>query len=226
MRRNKMTQKNRWNTILKNVSAEKEKLKTMTPADRRWYIWNYYRVEILIALVVLFFLYQAGGAFLRSRQDCMLYCAFINQTSAGESQLARLKDDFYASEQFRGLQVINFDTSIQLTDDLYGDAASIVIQSLIGTDTVDIVITKQSIIEQYHSQGVFINLQELLPPQYLSQLDPELYYDTETSAPIGIYLKNSILFSEYGLDEDSVLAVCTLDNHPDVIRDFIAFIFP
>ncbi|MDE6219024.1 MAG: hypothetical protein K2G51_01060 [Lachnospiraceae bacterium] len=209
----------------KSFLEEKEKLKKMTPPDRRWYIWNYYRVPILIGLVVLFILYQAGGAFLRSRQDCMLYCAFINQTPAGESQLARLKDDFYARENFGGLQVITFDTSINLTDDLYSDASSIVFQSLTGTDTVDIVITKQSIMEQYHNQNVFLDLQDLLPPQDLELLETALYCDPETSNPIGIYLKNSILPSAYGLDEDSILGVCTLNNHPDVIQDFLSFIF-
>lgn len=212
--------------LKKSFHEEKEKLKKMTPADRRWYIWNYYRVQILIGLVVLFILYQAGGAFLRSRQDCMLYCAFINQTPAGESQLARLKDDFYASEQFGGLQTINFDTSINLSNGLYSDASSIVFQSLIGTDTVDVVITKQSIMEQYHNQDVFLDLQDFLPPQHLAQLESELYYGTGASTPTGIYLKNSILPSEYGLDEDSILGVCTLGNHPEVIQDFISFLFP
>ena len=43
---------------------------------------------------------------------------------------------------------------------------------------------------------------------------------------MGIYLKNSILPSGYGLDEDSILSICTLENHPEIIKDFIAFIFP
>lgn len=211
----------------KEFREEKEKLKEMTPGDRCWYIWNYYKVPILIGLAALFVLYEAGGAFWRSRQDCMLYCAFINQSSAGEAQLTRLKDDFYEHENFSGLQIVNFDASINFTDDLYSDASFIVFQSLISTDTVDIVITKQSIIEQYRGQNVFLNLQEALPPQLLAQLETELYYDagsSGTSFPIGIYLKNSILPSEYGLDEDSILGVCTLNNHPEVIQDFISFI--
>ncbi|MDE6621393.1 MAG: hypothetical protein K2K74_13080 [Lachnospiraceae bacterium] len=209
----------------KSFHEEKEKLKKMTPADRRWYIWNYYRIPILIGLVILFFLYQAGGAFLRSRQDCMLYCAFIDQSFAGEAQLDRLKDDFYARENFSGRQVITFDTSINLSDDLYSDASLIVFQSLTGTDTVDIVITKQSVMEQYHNQNVFLNLQDFLPPQQFAQLEDDFYYDPETSSPIGIYLKNSDLPSAYGLDEDSILGICTLENHPEVIQDFLSFIF-
>lgn len=212
----------------KEFKEEKEKLKDMTPADRRWYIWNYYKVPILIGLVILFILYEAGGAFWRSRQDCMLYCAFINQTSDGEAQLPRLKDDFYKHENFSGLQIITFDSSIRFTDELYSNASSIVLQSLIGTDTVDIVITKQSILEQFHNQNIFLDLQEVLPPQRLHLLENELYYDTDsygTSIPVGIYLKNTILPSEYGLDEDSILVVCTLNNHPEVIQDFISFIF-
>ena len=211
----------------KEFRVETAKLKNMTPADRRWYIWNYYKVPILIGLVILFMLYEVGGAFWRSRQDCMLYCIFINQASEEEAQLNHLKDDFYEHENFSGLQIVTFDASIRFTDDLYSDASAIVFQSLISTDTVDIVITKQSVMEQFHNQNIFLNLQEVLPPQHLSQLESALYYDADSSGtpvPIGIYLKNSILPSEYGLEEDSILGVCTLNNHPEVIQDFISFI--
>lgn len=45
---------------------EMEKMKKMSGKDRVWYIWNYYRIPILIGLVVLFLLCEAAGAFWRS----------------------------------------------------------------------------------------------------------------------------------------------------------------
>lgn len=207
---------------------EQEKLKDMNLKDKCWYLGAYYKVPILIMLAVVFLLYQAAGAFLRSRQDCMLYCAFINQSYTGETNLDDLKETFYSYENFSGRQTLTFDASIDLTDGLYSNASSILFQSLIGTSTVDIVITKAEIMELYHDQNVYLDLNDVLSKEHLSRLEKELYYHKNAegqSVPLGIYLRNSILPSGYGLDEDSILSVCTLENHPDVIIDFLTFIF-
>lgn len=207
---------------------EKEKIKAMNTKDKFWYLGAYYKVPILIALAALFLLYQAAGAFSRSRQDCMLYCAFINQSYAGETNLDRLKESFYDHEGFSGRQILTFDASINLTDELYSSASSILFQSLIGTGTVDVVIAKAEIFNLYHDQNVYLNLNEVLSKEQLSRLEKELYYQENAkgqSVPIGIYLRNSNLPSVYGLDEDSILGVCTLENHPEVIQNFIHFIF-
>ncbi len=213
----------------KELKEEKEKIRTLSLKGKCWYLWAYYKIPILITLSVIFLFQQAIGAFLRSRQDCMLYCAFINQSYAGEANLENLKKDFYVSKEFSKHQVLTFDASINLTDALYSNASSILFQSLIGTDTVDIVITKEEIMELYHDQDIYLNLNTVLSEDSLSFLSEELYYNTNAGGqliPMGIYLKNSILPSGYGLDEDSILSICTLENHPEIIKDFIAFIFP
>ncbi len=64
----------------------------------------------------------------------------------------------------------------------------------------------------------------MLSKEQLSWLEEELYYHKNAegqSVPVEIYLRNSILPSGYGLDEDSNLSVYTLENHPEVIRDFV-----
>ncbi len=210
------------------IREELEKLKNMSLKDKCWYIGAYYKVPILIALAVIFLLYQAAGAFLRSRQDCMLYCAFINQSYAGEIKLDDLRENFYEHEGFSGRQILTFDASINLTDNLYRNASSILFQSLLGTDTVDVVITKEEIMELYHDQNIFLDLNDVLSKEQLSWLEEELYYHKNAegqSVPVGIYLRNSILPSGYGPDEDSILSICTLESHPEVIRDFVNFVF-
>ena len=213
----------------KELKKEVEKLKTMNLKDKFWYLGAYYKIPLLILLAALFLLWQAADAFSRSRQDCMLYCAFINQTYAGEENIEIVQNDFYTSENFSKRQTLTFDASIDLTDDLYRNASSILFQSLIGTDTVDIVITKKEIMDIYHDQNVFLDLRSLLSDEQISRFNGELYYDTNAggqSVPMGIYLRNSILPAGYGLDEDSILSVCTLKNHPEIIVNFIDFIFP
>lgn len=207
---------------------EKEKLKAMNLKDKCWYLGAYYKVPILIMLAVIFLLYQAACAFSRSRQDCMLYCAFINQSYTGETNIDNLKDNFYEYEGFSGRQILTFDVSINLTDESFRNASSILFQSLIGTDTVDVVIAKEEIMDLYHDQNIYLNLNDVLSKEQLSRLEAELYYHENAggrSVPMGIYLRNSILPSGYGLDEDSILSICTLENHPEIIKDFIDFIF-
>ena len=208
---------------------EKEKMKKMSGKDRVWYLWNYYRVPILIGLVVLFLLCEAAGAFWRSRQDCMLYCVFLDQTLTQEEAASRLKEDFYTHEDFSGRQILTFDFSIHMTEDqAYGDASVIVFQSLLATQTVDIVILRQDTLEQFRDQNIFLDLEEVLPEELLNRLGGSICYAANSSGnsvPMGLYLKDSLLPSAYSLDPDSILCVCTLDNHPDVIADFVEFGF-
>lgn len=216
------------NLFSRKFYGEYEKLRKMSWQDRGWYIWAYYKVPILIGLVVLFLAYQTAGAFMRSRQDCMLYCAFIDQSSQGEQQLERLKEDFYERQGFSGREILTLDASINLTDEAFREASAILFQSLLGTDTVDVVITKPGIVEQYRGQDVWLNLEEVFSEEMLEELGAAICYGEDENRqvmPVGISLAESALVSEYGLDEDSVLCVCTLENHPEVIADFVEFAF-
>ncbi len=212
----------------KQWHQEHDKLKKMSVSDKIWYIWAYYKIPILITAAVLFLIFQAACAIGRSRQECMLYCAFFNQTASSEKQTDRLREDFYRDQDFSGRQVITFDTSINLTDEAYRNASQILFQSLIGTQTLDIAITKQDIIEEYADREVWLDLRDVLPSEMFDRLQGEIYSLADTGGegiPAGLFLKNSRLVSEYGMDEDSVLCVCNRENHPDVIVDFVAFLF-
>lgn len=213
---------------------EWNKMKKMSAKDRLWYLGAYYKVPILICLAVLFLLYQAAGAFLRSRQDCMLYCAFIDQSYGAEARLEELKADFCARENFHGQQIVTFDASISLTGDpedkLYSDASAILFQSLLGTRTLDVVVTRKETLERYHKENIFLNPEDSLCAELIALLEDAgalLYLDDAAGRPVpaGICLEKSLLVSVYGLDRDSVLGICTLDNHPEVIEDFLRFAF-
>ena len=88
----------------KELKEEKEKLRTLSLKGKCWYLWAYYKIPILLTLSVIFLFQQAIGAFLRSRQDCMLYCAFINQSYAGEANLEDLKKDFMSVKNFQSIR--------------------------------------------------------------------------------------------------------------------------
>lgn len=213
---------------------EWNKLKKMSIKDRFWYLGAYYKVPILICLAMLFLLYQAVGAFLRSRQDCMLYCAFIGQSYGAEARIEELKKDFYAKENFRGQQILTFDASLSLTggpeEKVYNDASAILFQSLLGTKTLDVVITGKDTLEKYHKENIFLNPRDALSAELVGLLEGAgalLYLEDAGGrlVPAGICLENSLLVSAYGLDRDSVLGICTLDNHPEVIESFVRFAF-
>jgi hypothetical protein len=169
------------------------------------------------------------GAIARSRQECMLYLAFIDQSYSGERETDNLKEDFYASQGFSGHQTITFDTSINLSDASFRNASEIMLQSLLGTDTLDAVITKEDIVQEYAERGnVWLNLDSVLSEEMSEALASEIYYApdlTGDDVPTGLLLRRSKLVSAYGMDEDSVLCICNMENHPEVVLDFIRFIF-
>ena len=212
----------------KEFNQELDKLKKMNGKDRLWYIWAYYKIPILIFAAALFLLFQAAGAVRRSGQESMLYCVFLELPSVSEREAEALRKDFYEAMAFSGRQTVTLDASLSLTDPACRDASAIILQSLIATDTADVVITTRELLDEYCAQDVFLNLQDVLPEELLGLLSEELVCAATASGqsiPAGIRLENSLLPS-YGLDEDAVLAVCSLENHPEVIADFLAFMFP
>ena len=212
----------------KEYRDELKKLKKMNQKDKCWYIWEYYKIPVLIFAVVLFLLFQAGGALYRSGEDCMLYCVFLELPSATEQKTKQLQDDFYETMNFSDRETVTFDTSLSLSDPAYRDASVIILQSLLGTGTADVVVTTPELLNDYCGQDAFLNLSKVLPAELFTDFSSDLIYAENSSGqsiPAGIRLKESILPSVYGVDEDAVLAVCTLENHPEVIIDFLYFIF-
>lgn len=209
------------------LQKEQEKLSKMNGREKISYVFTYYSTQLMITAVVLFLLVQAGLALYRLSQENMLYCLLVNQTQAGDRELAALEQDFrtYAGLTSRK-QTVTFDMAVSLDDPSYADASVIKLTSLHSTDTMDTMITTAKILERYRDQELFLDLSLILPDELFAALEGRLYYVPDArgnSVPIGIALKDSYLAEQLTLLEDSFLAVTSRSHSPETVVTFIRY---
>lgn len=209
------------------LQKEQEKLSKMNGREKISYVFTYYSTQLMITAVVLFLLVQAGLALYRLSQENMLYCLLVNQTQAGDRELAALEQDF---RTYSGLtsrkQTVTFDMAVSLDDPSYADASVIKLTSLHSTDTMDTMITTAKILERYRDQELFLDLSLILPDELFAALEGRLYYVPDArgnSVPIGIALKDSYLAEQLTLLEDSFLAVTSRSHSPETVVTFIRY---
>lgn len=209
------------------LQKEQKKLSKMNGKEKISYVFTYYSTQILIAAVILFLLVQAGLALYRMSRENVLYCLLVNQTQAGDRELAALEQDF---RSYAGItsqkQTVTFDMAVSLDDPSYADASVIKLTSLHSTDTMDTMITTAEILERYRDQELYLDLSLLLPDELFAALEGRLYYAPDArgnSIPIGIALKDSYLAGQLTLVEDSFLAVTSTNHSPETVVAFIRY---
>lgn len=221
----------------KNWKNELKKLKDMPAGDRLWYIWEYYKIPLLGCVLTVFLLYEAIACIYRNMQDTMLYCVTINETHVSSADLAAVQKEFEArngiDQTWR--QDTEFDISLSMegsgedtSDFFYSSASTIKFESLVATHTIDVLITVPDMLAVYTNENLFLDLEEILPSELYSDLEARGLIirqkdsdGNEISA--GISLDASPLSEKLKLAQGSSLSVCTMENHPDMIFDFILY---
>lgn len=221
----------------KNLKTELEKLKQMSMSDRIWYIWEYYKIPIFAAILVIFLLYELGACIYRNLQDTMLYCVTVNETNLVSADFSVIQKEF---ESRNGIDQTwkkdtVFDCSLSVDDSnediyeqYYNTASNIKLISLLATDTVDVLITVPQMFSYYAGQNVFLDLSSFLSEELYDKLKQEDRLLTASDSDgnslcLGISLDDSYLSEVLEIEENSSLSVCTDENHPDITEDFIRY---
>lgn len=215
-----------------NWKNERKKLKEMSIKDRLWYLWAYYKIPLIACIFVLFLLYEAGAWIYRNLQSTMLYCVVINEPDTSSSAIASVQSEFENRNGFdkNWRQATEFDcsmamdaTSEELSDFFYSSASTIKLESLVATNSIDVLITVPVMADYYKDQNLYMDLATLLPSDLYEQLDKEGRILTNDSVAYGILLDDTPIAKKLSLTDGSVLSVCTDQNFPDSIFDFISY---
>ena len=64
--------------IRQEVRQERKKLKDMSFRDKLWYIWEYYKLHMLVVLGVVLLISVVASSIYSSTFETVFYCAVIN----------------------------------------------------------------------------------------------------------------------------------------------------
>lgn len=223
-----------------NLSGKEKRRSLTTPGQRIQYIWDYYKLPILIACIGI---YALGYTVFRHamRRDTVLYTALIN-VSVGDQLTDKLSEGFLAGMDNAADGQVRLYTGWYLTDDPsseqyeYVYATSIKVLASIDDKQLDVVLMDQEAFDAFAQNGYLANLETLLAeeaPELLTAfqplltenmeilednaqevaLDPSLeYYSVTDSYPMAVILDDAPLIAGAGFSDTVYFGI--LGNTP------------
>lgn len=163
------------------INNTKKILKEGTASQKLEYIWDYYKLPILLFLFTLLFI----GSFVHAKvtaKEYVLQGMFLN--SVAEIDTAeQFKQDYLANCPIDPSEEdVFFDTSIYYSNDSSADTTSYqsmqVISARIAAGEIDFMVAEDSILTNFSYNGYFYDLREVLSEEQVQKYEPYfLYYD-------------------------------------------------
>lgn len=221
-------------SIRNTVNAEKQKLKNMSPRDRVWYIWEYYKLHLLALLLGIGALWTIGTMIYRQSFTTSLSIAVINDNAGGASSTAVLESELREALGCTKKQLIevNEGLSVNFGDESisqYGYATLAKISALVASQSLDVVIADKSAIDHYETVNAYQNLDEYLPPQLYDRVKDFIYTAKDEQGvlrPVAISLEDTPLAAKTGIVMNPpYLAVIAGSPHKEAALVMIEYLF-
>lgn len=184
-------------TLKAEAKEERKKLKEMSFRDKIWYIWEYYKIHMLIGVIVLFLLYAVGVIFYQKTFTTQLNAMVINDTGT-VSDYGELENRFKNRMGYGKKDLVEFDNSVYLSFDgetsEMGYASLAKVTAVVASRDLDLMICDQDSIDHYASNGGYMDLEEALPEDLWELVKDDVYYTADEDGsmhPFAIDLKNS-----------------------------------
>lgn len=216
-----------------NLQKEKKKLKEMTFKKKCEYIWEYYKVHIIVTLIFILFSSSLGYSIYQNvKYDDILTSAIINNSMSDENRnyISNGFAEYY--ELDKESETLLFDDTFHIDLDTPNESTYASTQkfaAMVAAKSMDTTIADISFFENYADEGTFYDLSTLLPEDLYAELENYLYYTKDEEGkekPFGLNLSSSHLVKGAGLYiNPPILSVVINSKHPDVAIEFIKYAF-
>lgn len=219
---------------LKNEAREEQaKLKKMSFRDKLWYIWEYYKIHMLIGYVILFFLYALGTIFYQKSFTTQLFFIVMNDRSGSEADYEGLANEFKTRMGYGKKDKVEVDSSLYIsfeesTSQL--DYASLAkVTAIVASKDLDVLISDSPAVEHYASNGAFLNLEEVLPADLWDMVKDDVYMakdENGNSFPAAISLDDSYFHEKTGTQmEEAYFSLINNSTRTDTAFEFLRYLY-
>lgn len=144
--------------------AELEKLRGMSLGEKAGYLWTYYKIWLLVPVILIFVIWQ-GMQIYHNMQEVELLSVGVVDTNLNteegqetfESDLLKLLGTGGENE------IIALDTGLSSGDD---SASAMKRATVLGAGTLDLMICGEELYDSYDAQGAFADWEEILGEDY------------------------------------------------------------
>ena len=141
--------------------------KTMTAREKAAYIWEYYKIPIIVALIAIYFLVALIVRFVY-RKHTVLYVGSANIAVLDDGTLAALTDDYTAGDPAFGkrdrVSFTYLGDFLNDPDSVPGGRSDISLAKVLATmaaDQLDVVLMDRAAFNYFSEAGYLMDLEEL-----------------------------------------------------------------
>ena len=138
---------------------EKEKIKGMSGTKKLGYLWTYYKVWLLVPVLVLVAVFTGVQIWQNAQENPLLYVNISDTEMGSDEGMDRLSEDLRTV-----LGAENAHETVPVTNSVLSAGnyeASVMMSVWLSTGEMDIVLCDEETYKEYEAQGVFLSAEEL-----------------------------------------------------------------
>ena len=215
-----------------HVKKDWQKLKTLPPKQKFFYIIDYYKGAFFIFLCLGLLGYYIAGAAIEIRNDTVLE-GFFSNDDENLFPAKEIAKDFSAHLGLGPRQQVIFDDSLYVIPESsaeYNAGSQGKIIAYIAARELDFLVTTKDLVEMYAPNCPVQDLEELLPDDLRERLQDQLLYGTDGSGAFkacGVSMDGSRFTKDSAAQKEAphYLMVFSYTQHREALIRFLRYAF-
>ncbi len=233
----KKPQKHTIGTRIKKFCKEESiKLKEMTFSEKMEYIWEYYKVQIIITVALVFFsISMIKLVYNNIKYEEVFHCAIVNSLLSDTEEKYLQKGFGEYLEIDKEHDTLTFDSSYMFFwDDISYSSSDVTYSSrmkvaaALGARNLDIFVADKTYIEAGAPESQFYDLSEVLPEDLYALVEDRLFYTKDEDGierPFAIDIAGTHLDENVFYQEPPYLAIVSNTLNLDSAIEFVKYAF-
>lgn len=178
---------------------EAEKMQEMTLKEKIEYLWMYYKVYLLIPVVIVALIVVGMQMYHGITEKVLLNLAILGGDNIDRSGLEKEVTELLGTGDKK--ETVKINANLSGSSDDYN--SNIALSTLIGAEAVDVIICPEEIYESYAEQNGFVNLEKILSEEALA--------GGKVQGDAVVLEKSSYMTDEVGVSYEPVY-ICIMNN--------------
>ena len=189
---------------------ERKKLASMTLGQKIGYLWEYYKIWLLILAVVIMFISMFVTMYQNSQKINLMGLAVANSTTLSDTSgvTEDLIEMLGTGDEH---ETVTVDTSYYFNEDIANTDPNIIMKfsTMVAAQSMDVLISSEHVMDYYKDQEMF-----LMPSEYLSEEQIAALGDRVSE--YGVRIDGSSLLEKWDLVAYEPVYFTVIANSPNV----------
>lgn len=189
---------------------ERKKLASMTLGQKIGYLWEYYKIWLLILVVVIMFISMFVTMYQNSQKINLMGLAVANSTTLSDTSgvTEDLIEMLGTGDEH---ETVTVDTSYYFNEDIANTDPNIIMKfsTMVAAQSIDVLISSEHVMDYYKDQEMF-----LMPSEYLSEEQIAALGDRVSE--YGVRIDGSSLLEKWDLVAYEPVYFTVIANSPNV----------